>query len=319
MRRVMLAGFLAFAYVLPESAGAAELKQETTEAFNQYVRATEDRMAEGLRDGGTFFWVDRFPELQRDKLYAQLRQGEIVIERLETPEKEKRIRVPDGLIHHWIALGFIPGVTLQQVLAFMQDYDHHESIYKPDVLRSRLLIADGNYFKVYLRLHQKAIITAVFNAEFDVSYFPLDENRAHSRSYSTRIAEVEDADRSDEREKPIGRDRGILWRLYSYWRFQEKDGGVYIQVESVALSRSVPVLLAWVVIPLLKSIPREYLSRLLTSTRVALTNKSAATSFGTSPRANHLSKRFFLVAPTSGAVQNEGHSTVILAIQERSL
>jgi len=191
--------------------------------------------------------------------------------------------VPDGLIHHWIALGFIPGVTLQQVLAFMQDYDHHESIYKPDVLRSRLLIADGNYFKVYLRLHQKAIITAVFNAEFDVSYFPLDENRAHSRSYSTRIAEVEDADRSDEGEKPIGRDRGILWRLYSYWRFQEKDGGVYIQVESVALSRSVPVLLAWVVNPLLKSIPREYLSRLLTSTRVALTNKSAATSFGTSP------------------------------------
>ncbi len=42
MRKVMLAGFLAFAYVLPESAGGAELKQETTEAFNQYVRVTEN-------------------------------------------------------------------------------------------------------------------------------------------------------------------------------------------------------------------------------------------------------------------------------------
>ena len=319
MRKVMLAGFLALAYVLPESAGGAELKQETTEAFNQYVRATEDRMAEELRDGRTFLWVDTFPELQRDRLCAQLRQGEIVIERFETLEREKRIRVPNGLIHHWIALSFVPGVTLRQVLAFMQDYDHHEGIYKPDVLRSRLLIADGNYFKVYLRLHQKAIITAVFNAEFDVSYFQLDENRAHSRSYSTRIAEVEDADRSDEREKPIGKDRGFLWRLYSYWRFEEMDGGVYIQLESVALSRSVPALLAWAVNPLLKSIPREYLSRLLTSTRVALTNKSAATSFGTSPRTKHLSTQYFLVAPTSGAVQNEVHSTVILPIQERSL
>src|SRR5712692_11462982 len=143
IRKVMLAGFLAFAYVLPESAGAAELKQETAEAFNRYVRVTEDRMAEGLRDGRTFLWVDTFPELQRDKLYTQLRQGVIVVERLETLEKEKRIRVPDGLIHHWIAVSFVPGVNLPQVLALLQDYDHHQDIYKPDVLRSRLLDADG--------------------------------------------------------------------------------------------------------------------------------------------------------------------------------
>src|SRR6266849_103074 len=319
MRKVMLAGFLAFAYVLPKSAGAAELKQETTEAFNQYVRVTEDGMAQGLLDGRTFLWVDTFPELQRDKFYTQLRQGKIVVERLETLEKEKRIRVPDGLIHHWIALGFVPGVNLPQVLALLQDYDHHQDIYKPDVLRSRVLNADGNCFKVYLRLHQKAIITAVFNTEFEVSYFPVDESRAYTRSYSTRTAELENPDRSDEREKPIGKDRGFLWRLYSYWRFQEKDGGVYVQLESVALSRSVPVLLAWVINPLLKSIPRAYLSRLLISTRAALTNKSAAASFGASPSMKQPSTQFFLVAPSSAAVQNEGHSTVILPIQERTI
>jgi len=315
----MLAGLLVFANVLPESAGAAELKQETTEAFNQYVRVTEDRMAEGLRDGRTFLWVDTFPEPQRGKLYTQLREGEIVIERLETLEKEKRIRVPNGLIHHWIALSFISGITLQQVLTLLQDYDHHEAIYKPDVLRSRLLIADGNCFKVYLRLHQKAIITAVFNAEFEVTYFPVDESRVYSRSYSSRIAEVDHADRSDEREKPIGKDRGFLWRLNSYWRFQEKDGGVYLQLESIALSRSVPALFAWVVNPLLKSIPREYLSRLPNSTRVALTNRSAAALFGAFPSVKQLFTQFFLVAPSSGAVQNKGHSTVILPIQERSI
>src|SRR6266849_3250122 len=319
MRKGMLAGFLAFAYVLPESAGAAELQRETTEAFNQYVRVTEARMADRLLEGRTFLWVDTFTELQRDKLYPQLRQGEIVIERLETLEKEKRIRVPDGLIHHWIALGFVPGVSLPQVLALLQDYDHHQAIYKPDVLRSRLLNADGNCFKVYLRLHQKAIVTAVFNAEFDVSYFPVDESRAYSRSYSTRIAELENPDRSDEREKPIGKDRGFLWRLHSYWRFQEKDGGVYVQLESIALSRSVPALLAWMINPLLKSIPREYLSRLLTSTRAALTNKSAAASSGTYSFVEQLSMKLFLIAPSSGAAQNEGHSRVILHILERSL
>src|SRR6266446_682991 len=319
MRRVMLAAFLAFAALPPEAAGAAELKQETSEAFDHYIRVTEDRMAEELHDGRAFLWLDGFAEPQRDKLNVQLRQGEIIVERLETLEKEKRIRVPNGLIHHWIALGSIPNTTLQQVLALLQDYDHHEVIYKPDVVRSKLLVADGNRFKVYMRLHQKAVITAVFNVEFNVSYFPVDENRVYRRSYSTRIAEVENADRSNEREKPIGRDRGFLWRLYSYWRFQEKDGGVYVQLESVALSRSVPALLAWVVNPLLKSIPREYLSRLLTSTRVALTNKSAADTFDAFPVVRQFSARYFLVAPASGAVQNEGHSTVILAIQERSI
>src|SRR5258706_15221075 len=108
MRRVMLAGFLAFAYVLPESASAAELKQETTEAFNQYVRLTEDRMAEGLRDGGGFLWEDSLPEPQRNKLYTQLQPGENSLERLETPEKRKRIKGPNGLIHQWIAPGLVP-------------------------------------------------------------------------------------------------------------------------------------------------------------------------------------------------------------------
>ncbi len=319
MRNVMLAAFLAFAALPPEAVGAAELKQETSEAFDHYIRVTEDRMTEELHDGRAFLWLDGFAEPQRDRLNVQLRQGEIIVERLETLEKEKHIRVPNGLIHHWIALSFIPNTTLQQVLALLQDYDHHEVIYKPDVLHSKLLMADGNRFKVYMRLHQKAVITAVFNAEFNVSYFPVDGNRVYSRSYSTRIAEVENADRSNEREKPIGKDRGFLWRLYSYWRFQEKDGGVYVQLESIALSRSVPVLLAWVVNPLLKSIPREYLSRLLISTRAALTNKSAAASFGASPSMKQLFTKFFLVAPSSVAVQNEGHSTVILPIQERTI
>src|SRR5882724_6658997 len=134
-----------------------------------------------------------------------------------------------------------------------------------------------------------------------------------SLRWKTRI------DRTNEREKPIGKDRGFLWRLYSYWQFQEKDGGVYVQLESVALSRSVPALFAWVVNPLLKSIPREYLSRLLTSTRIAVTNKSVTSSFGTYAFVEQLSMKLFLIAPSSRAVQNEGHSRVILHILERSL
>jgi len=273
VRIAILAVCLALTCLTADAAKAVELKQETSNAFNRYVALTEDRMAKSLRDGEPFLWVDDSPEPQRDALRSRLRQGEIIIEQLETLDGQKNIKVPGGLIHHWIALGFIPGVTLKQTLALLQDYEQYPSIYQPDVKRSKLLGSDGTHFNIYLRLYQKTIVTAVFNAEFDVSYFRVDESRAHSRSYSKRIAEVENADRLNEREKPAGRDRGFLWRLYSYWRFQERDDGVYVQLESVGLSRSVPALFAWLVNPLLKSIPRGYLSRVLNSTRAALTKR----------------------------------------------
>jgi hypothetical protein len=107
-----------------------------------------------------------------------------------------------------------------------------------------------------------------------VTYFRVDERRAHSRSYSKRIAEVENPDLSKEWERPVGNDRGFLWRLYSYWRLEERDGGIYVELESVGLSRSVPVFFAWLVNPLLKSLPKSYLSRVLDSTRTALTKSS---------------------------------------------
>jgi hypothetical protein len=88
-------------------------------------------------------------------------------------------------------------------------------------------------------------------------------------SYSTRIAEVKNPDRPNERELPVGDDHGYLWRLRSYWRVEESNGGVYVQVESLGLSRSVPVLFAWLK-PFLETIPEGYLSRVLKSTRIAV-------------------------------------------------
>ncbi len=265
--------------VLVTQADAAELKKRTVEAFDRYIQLTEARMEKEIKgDANSFLWVDHFPEPHRQNLYLQLRQGHIFIDRLETRDAGRHIKVPDGLIHHWVAVSFIPGATLKQTLAVMRDYDNHYKTYKFDVQRSKLLSADGNDFKVYMRLYKKSIVTAVFNAEFDVRYFHIDSSRAYSRSYSTRIAEVENPGQPGEREKPIGRDSGYLWKLYSYWRFQEKDGGVYVQTESIGISRTVPLMFAWLVNPLLKSIPREHLTRVMDSLRTAVINRSPPTS-----------------------------------------
>jgi hypothetical protein len=240
---------------------------------------TEERMARSLHDGDSFYSMGGKSELQREALRIRLRQGEIIIDQTETLDGERTIKVPDGLVHHWIALGFIPGVNLNQTLVLLQDYEQYPVVYQPDVKRSKVLRTDGKQFDIYLRLYQKTIVTAVFNAEFEVTYFRVDERRAHTRSYSKRIAEVENPDLPQERERPIGNDRGFLWRLYSYWRIEERDGGVYVELESIGLSRSVPAIFAWLVNPLLKSLPKSYLSRVLNSTRTALTKKQLTYRF----------------------------------------
>lgn len=243
-------------------ARAVELKPETVRAFDAYIRDTEARLDQRLLPGGRFLWVEDAPGRA-----AKVRQGEVAIENRSASGK---MAVPGGLIHDWIGAVFIPGVTLVKTLGLMQDYDRNADNYKPEVLASRLIIRQGNDFKVYLRLMKKKVITVILDTDYDVRYFTLDGGRCHSRAYSTRIAEVQNAGKRDERVLPPGEDSGFLWRLYSYWRFQERDGGVYVECEAISLTRGIPAGLGWLIEPIIISLPRESLENTLQETRTAL-------------------------------------------------
>jgi hypothetical protein len=261
--------------VLVARAQAAELKPDTAAAFDRYIRATEAQHADDLRSGH-FLIIDRLRDATRQDTYARLHQGQIYIEQLHTKEDGRPIPIPGGLVHHWAGVIFIPGASLSQVLAVLQDYDNHKNVYKPDVRRSKLLEHNGNEFTIYLQFYRKSIVTVVINANFDVHYTMSGPMRALSQAYSTRIVEVENPDKPNEHELPVGNDHGYLWRLDNYWRIEEKDGGTYVQVESVGLSRSIPAILAWLINPLVRNIPRTILSDLLTATRRAVAKSEGA-------------------------------------------
>ncbi len=261
---------LLVAGTLAASAQAVELKQETVAAFERYVKLTEARMERELNGSQTFLWMDGLDGPRRDDLYARLRQSEIVVEHLETRDQGREVDIPDGKMHHWVGAVFIPGTTLKDTMLLIKDYDRHHLIYKPEVLESRKLSHKGNDYKIFLRLWKKKVLTVVLNTEHDVHYFPVSATRQRSRSYTTRIAEVEDPGEPTEKEKPVGNDGGFLWRLYSYWRFEEKDGGVYVQCEALSLTRSVPLLLRPIVNPFITGLPRESLRSTLSNTRNAL-------------------------------------------------
>ena len=116
------------------SAAAADLDPKTVAAFDRYVRATEGRMS-----GSThFLWTDSLPEPQRQTAADTLRRGEFVIEPLTTKEAGKEIEIPNGIVHHWVGVVLAPGVTIDQAVGLLQDYDRHAEIYKPNVARSKL-------------------------------------------------------------------------------------------------------------------------------------------------------------------------------------
>ena len=268
-----------FAAAVPRSAAepaSLQLRQETLAAFDLYVRLTEARVDDELRRGNRFLWVDGLPDAKRQAAYAELRQGQVWIERLETRQDGQPIKCPHGLIHHWLGVVFIPGATLEQTLRLVEDYDHHAVYYKPDVMRSKILERHGDDFKVSLRFYRKKILTVVLDTEHEIHYFPVDATHAHSRSYSTRVAEVENHGKPDERQKPGGNDGGYLWRINTYWRFVERDAGTYVQCESVSLTRDIPTGLGWLLSGFVTSLPRESLTFSLTATRNALLRKPAA-------------------------------------------
>ncbi|MHB1794466.1 MAG: SRPBCC family protein [Acidobacteriaceae bacterium] len=245
---------------------AAELKKQTAAAFDRYIAASEKRMQAELKNG-PFLSMDALPEEHRREAYAQLQEGLILVNPVNAKVGGSPMKVPGGLIHDWVGVVFIPNVSLAQTLAVAQNYDDYQSIYWPEVRRSRLVQRSGDNFKVFLQFYKKSLVTVVVNVDFDIDYKRLGADRVVSDSHSTRIAEVEDAGQADERELPVDGGHGYLWRLDSYWRLEEKDGGVYVQLESIGLSRGVPAVFAWLVNPLLRSVPHGALTDMLGATR----------------------------------------------------
>jgi len=254
--------------LLAAGAAAAELKAEARQVWENYVRLTESRLDQEQKAG--FLWVDRLPEPQRKLALERVRRGETVIESLETRDGGRPLKPPGALIHHWVGTGFIPGATVKQTVALIQDYGNHPKYYAPDVEQTRILQRDGDTFDVFLRFRKHKVITVVINSWHRATYGSVSPTRAFSRSHSTRTAEVDDPGETDEREKPPGDQQGFLWAINSYWRFEERDGGVYVECEALSLTRDVPTGLGWLIGKFIKSIPKESLQFTMDRTRAAL-------------------------------------------------
>ena len=226
-----------------------------------------------------FLYIESLPKPEYDAAMADLKRGGVRVERVHTSDiNGKTIGVPDGMIHHWVGDVFIPGRSVNSALKVLRDYDNFKNFYKPEVVRSRLVKReDEDDYTVYIRLQKQSIVTVTLDTWYQIHFTPVGKNSGYSKSVSTRIQQVDGAGTPGEHLEPVGNDSGYLWRINSYWRYQQLDNGVIVEWESISLSRDIPFLVAWFVSPLVRNIARQAVTDMLTATRKAVLSDAAQT------------------------------------------
>ena len=163
------------------------------------------------------------------------------------------VAVPSGTISDWRGAVFIPDMTLDRLLYGLQ----HPGTPPPqeDVVSSRVIARGADSLRVGIRLVRHAIVTVSYDTEHEMRFHRVAPNVATARSVATRIEQID------------GGDHGFLWRLHSYWRYEERGGGVLVELRSLTLSRSVPALVRPIAGPLVTRIARESMVRTLEALR----------------------------------------------------
>ncbi len=254
---------------VPAISNTSGLKQETLNAWDDYLRTANLRMYRNLGTGDPFLWIEEEPGRNQ-----HVRQGEILISPAREAGPQK---VHDGLIHDWIGAIFIPGVRINDVFAVVHDYNRYKDFYKPTVIESKFIGRTGEDYEFSL-IGMKSVLfeKIVLEGQFESHCSQLDGRRRYCTSYSTRVQEIKEYGQPDPHKLPTDEGHGYIWRLYSLTKFEERDGGVYIEVEAIALSRDISVSLRWFTKPVVDRVSRASMSTILQRTREAVRSNVAA-------------------------------------------
>ena len=248
-------------------ASAAELKPETLEAWDRYVLVTDAQMQTRLHPTQTFLWTDEIQN--RGQL---LRAGEVLVAPVST---HSPTRVPSGLIHHWIGAAFIPNAKLDTVLSVVRDYAHYSDYYHPTVIASKPGRQSGSEDEFSVVMMNNAFLKSALESQCASSFVQVDPKRWYSVSRSTRVEQIENYGAPQEHRLPADEGNGYIWRLHTISRYEERDGGVYLEVEALVLSRDIPGALRWVVDPIVRRVAKSSMVTSLRETQDATRTSQA--------------------------------------------
>jgi hypothetical protein len=229
---------------------SAKLKPQTNAIFQAHVDQVEAAL-------GNKLWVD-----QQTALLARAQNGEVITQAMSG---SGGLSVKGGgLIHDWVGATYVK-LKPQQVIDILTDYPNHPKRF-PEVVSAKVIAKEGSTIKAFQRLRKKQILEVTLHGYYDVNVKPGPTVwQLHSRS--TKIQEIDNAGKSDEKELAAGDDHGFLWRINSYWTIRAEGDGSMVECRSVSLSRDVPTGLGMIIRPIIKDLPRESFVSILKALR----------------------------------------------------
>lgn len=237
-------------------------------AFNSYSAAVESRLVQQHESQNRFL----APYSGDPKIDEQrLRSGEAIIVRVTDPiSSSLHAGLAGAMLHHWRGTAFAPKATAVDFERLMRDFNSYPQHFAPQVVQAEVCSERGNSIEAWIRIRQKHVITVVMDTTYEVTFGQLDIRHGYSISRSTRIDEIASPGTHAEHRQSATEEHGFLWRLNTYWSYEEREGGLYLQIEAVSLTRSIPSGLGWAIGPYIESIPRESMEFTLNSARQAL-------------------------------------------------
>jgi hypothetical protein len=240
---------------------AAQLDPETSKAWNQYIQSVRSQMQQRATGAAPFLWIDDAPGRRE-----AVRRGETVV---EPTQKDSPAKLGRGLVFDWTGAVFFPHTTIRHIFKVLNEFDRYDEFYNPAVVSAKLLEDTGNSQRFSVVVSDKtAFISTTVESEYSSETTCLDEHRCYNVIHSTKIQQIENYNTPEERKLPP--DEGFLWRLYSIQRYEEQDGGVVAEIETIALTRDVPFELRWLIKPVLRHLPRNSMLGTLQKTRTAV-------------------------------------------------
>ena len=245
-------------------ASFALLMPDTLAAWEAYLNPFEAILRNPVEATAPFLLVDEDPRRK-----SEAARGKVAI----WPGKRgATVAVPHGLIHDWLGAVFVPRATLKDVWAVARNYEKFPDWYGPTIVQGRRLASlpegDGEVSSIrYVR--RVMFVTATLDVDFENRYVQMSPLRWYSVSRSIRMREKDESKNADGPSRPEQGD-GYVWRIYTFTRYEETDGGVYLEQESLALSRPIPASLHWLIDPVVRRLAKDLLEKSLTQTREAV-------------------------------------------------
>jgi hypothetical protein len=247
-------------------AKAAELKPETLRAWDDYIGSVTLGGAERNAGSRSFLSLDESSEASR-----RVAKGELVITNHD-PRK-----VPQGLIHDWIGVMFVPNSSLDQAMKVLDSYDRYSDIFHSLIRKTSVMERSQDAAKIEVLAVQKAFsVTAAVETDEEIQIVRLAPNKVCIRGSSTRIQEIANYGQPSEHVFPDARRPGYVWRALIIERLEQRDGGVYVELETISLSRGIPVEVRWLIKPLTDELPRRLMADILDATRVEMLRSAPA-------------------------------------------